>query len=401
VVRLQTATRVRRRGPVDSTLLGMDPANPQGHVAADEGPGRARHTGVAVGRPLIVTSDDNLLDALLRLTAAAGVTPDVAPDHVAARRLWSAASLVLVSDELVAAVAGVGPPHRLGVLVVTSTPDELSVWQRSLALGAERVLVLPDDEPTLIDRLADTVDEQRRSTFTAAVVGGCGGAGASTFAAGLGMTAGGLGARALLLDGDPLGGGLDLVLGSEAVPGVRWPDLMGTSGRVSAPSLREALPQVGSLAVLSWDRGDLTAIPPPVMREVLAAGRRGHDVVVVDLPRRLDAAGEEALLKADKTFLVVPGEVRAVAAAGRVAAQLAAVTSRVELIVRGPGPAGLDGPLVSDTLEIPLAAEMRAERGLGTALDMGEGLWRRRRGALARACRAVLEHELAVRSGAA
>jgi hypothetical protein len=123
--------------------------------------------------------------------------------------------------------------------------------------------------------------------------------------------------------------------------------------------------------------------------------------VVVDLPRRLDPAGEEALLKADTTFLVVPAEVRAVAAAGRVAAQLASVTSRVEVVVRGPGPSGLDGPLVSDTLDLPLAAEMRAERGLGAALDMGEGLWRRRRGALARGCRALLERELAPRGGAA
>jgi secretion/DNA translocation related CpaE-like protein len=352
-------------------------------------------------RPLIVTADELLLDALLRLTAAAGVTPDVAPDEVAARRLWSSASLVLVSDELASAVASAAPPHRAGVLVVTRVPDELAVWQRSLALGAERVLVLPDDEAMLVDRLADTVDERGRATFTAAVVGGCGGAGASTFAAALAIAAGGLGMRALLLDGDPLGGGLDLVLGSESVPGVRWPDLMGTSGRVSAPSLREALPQVGELSVLSWDRGDLAVIPPPVMREVLAAGRRGHDVVVVDLPRRLDPAGEEALLKADTTFLVVPAEVRAVAAAGRVAAQLASVTSRVEVVVCGPGPSGLDGPLVSDTLDLPLAAEMRAERGLGAALDMGEGLWRRRRGALARGCRALLERQLAPRGGAA
>ncbi|MGH3317396.1 MAG: septum site-determining protein Ssd, partial [Nocardioidaceae bacterium] len=327
----------------------MDHADSFHH--AGKPPAPAALDASAGARPLIVTADDVLLDALLRLTAAAGVTPDVAPDEVAARRLWSSASLVLVSDELTSAVASAAPPHRAGVLVVTRVPDELAVWQRSLALGAERVLVLPDDEAMLVDRLADTVDERGRATFTAAVVGGRGGAGASTFAAALAIAAGGLGMRALLLDGDPLGGGLDLVLGSESVPGVRWPDLMGTSGRVSAPSLREALPQVGELSVLSWDRGDLAVIPPPVMREVLAAGRRGHDVVVVDLPRRLDPAGEEALLKADTTFLVVPAEVRAVAAAARVAAQLASVTSRVEIVVRGPGPSGLDGPLVSDTLD--------------------------------------------------
>jgi secretion/DNA translocation related CpaE-like protein len=345
-------------------------------------------------RPLVVTADEASLDALLRLTAGAGATPDVAPDEVAARPFWSSAALVVVADDALASLAAGAPPRRPGVLVVTAAPGDVTVWQRAVTLGAERVLTLPADEALLIGRLADTVDERGGASFTAAVVGGCGGAGASTFAAGLGVAAAGLGMRALLLDGDPLGGGLDLVLGSESVPGVRWPDLMGTAGRVSALSLRDALPQVGALAVLSWDRGDLTSIPAGVMREVLAAGRRGHDVVLVDLPRRMDPAAEEALLQADTTYLVVPGEVRAVAAAGRVAAQLTALAARVELVVRGPGPAGLDGPLVSETLELPLAAEMRPERGIGAALELGDGLWRRRRGPLARGCRAVLERAL-------
>jgi secretion/DNA translocation related CpaE-like protein len=352
-------------------------------------------------RPLVVTADPGRLDALLRLAAAAGVTPDVAPDPAAARRLWTAASLVLLADDVAAAVAATAPPRRPGVLVVGRMSGRVADWQQAVAVGAEQVLVLPDDETALIGRLADTVDAHGAPAFTAAVLGGCGGAGASTFAAALGTAAAALGLQALLLDADPLGGGLDLVLGSESVPGVRWPDLMGTSGRVSARSLRDALPRVGTLSVLSWDRGDATSAPPAVLREVLAAGRRGHDVVVVDLPRWLDPTGEEALAIADIAYLVVPGEVRAVAAAARVAARLAPVTSRVELVVRGPGPAGLDGPLVSDSLDLPLALEMRPERGLEAALDTGEGLWRRRRGPLARGCRRLLEQVLAERERAA
>jgi secretion/DNA translocation related CpaE-like protein len=361
------------------------------------GPGHAAVTS----RPLIVTADEERLDSLLRLVAAAGATSDVAPDPVAARRLWPAAALVLVADDVAAAVATASLPRRSGVLVVAHAPAEPAHWRHAVAVGAEQVLVLPDDEAVLIGRLADTVDARAGRGLTAAVVGGCGGAGASTFAAALGMAAGALGADALLLDGDPLGGGLDLVLGSEAVPGVRWPDLMGTSGRVSARSLREALPRVGSLAVLSWNRGNLTVVPPGVLREVLAAGRRGHDVVVVDLPRRLDPASEETLATVDLTYLVLPAEVRAVAAAARVVAQLAAVTSRIELVVRGPGPTGLDGPLVSDSLGLPLALQMRPERGLAAALDAGEGLWRRRRGPLARGCRRLLEQALTPRGRAA
>jgi secretion/DNA translocation related CpaE-like protein len=347
-----------------------------------------------LAEPLLVTGDDVVLDALLRLAAAAGVTPEVAADEVAARRSWSSAPLVLVAADAAAAVAAAPPPRRPGVVVVTRSPAGLADWQHSVAIGAEQVLTLPGDEPVLIDRLTESGEAGgHRAVLTAAVVGGCGGAGASVFAAALAVTAAEQGARALLVDADPLGGGLDLVLGSEAVAGVRWPDLMGTTGRVSASALRGALPQVGTLSVLSWDRGDVTGLEPGVMREVLGAGRRGHDVVVVDLPRRLDTAGEEVLLQADRTFLVVPAEVRAVAAAARVAGRLRAVTPHTEVVVRGPGPAGLDGPLVADSLDLPLAAQMRPERGLDAVLDAGEGLWRRRRGPLVRACREVLQRE--------
>ena len=64
----------------------------------------------------------------------------------------------------------------------------------------------------------------RRRGAAVAVVGGCGGAGASVLAAALAVTAVRHGGRALLVDCDPLGGGLDLVLGAEHVAGLRWPD---------------------------------------------------------------------------------------------------------------------------------------------------------------------------------
>ena len=51
------------------------------------------------------------------------------------------------------------------------------------------------------------------------------------------------------------------------------------------------------------------------MRAVLAAARRRGGVVVVDLPRRVDEAVAEALAQLDLGLLVVPAELRAVAAA--------------------------------------------------------------------------------------
>ncbi|MGH3356241.1 MAG: hypothetical protein ACRDOJ_10110, partial [Nocardioidaceae bacterium] len=136
---------------------------------AEPGPGR---TGTA--RPLVVTGDEAMLDDILRLTAAAGVAPEVVPDGSAARRCWSTASLVVVGDDVAAEVGATTPPKRDHVLVVSRGGGGTAIWQHALAMGAEQVLTLPADEAVLIDQFADTVDDNRRSTFIAAVVGGCG-----------------------------------------------------------------------------------------------------------------------------------------------------------------------------------------------------------------------------------
>jgi len=72
--------------------------------------------------------------------------------------------------------------------------------------------------------------------------------------------------------------------------------------------------------VLSWDRGDLPGIPAEAMSATIDAGRRGRDLVIVDLPRHLDGAAVIALQATDRLFVVVPAELRATAAAARVVA---------------------------------------------------------------------------------
>ncbi len=72
--------------------------------------------------------------------------------------------------------------------------------------------------------------------------GGRGGAGASVLAGGLAVTAARRGLRTLLIDADPLGGGVDLVLGWESLDGLRWPSLSQASGRVQPAALVDALP---------------------------------------------------------------------------------------------------------------------------------------------------------------
>jgi len=340
---------------------------------------------------LLVTADELLLDDLLRLCAAAGVTPEVRRDVTGAHQAVSTARLVVVGADLVETLAASGLVRRGDLVVATLDAPTSDLWMWAVRIGAEDVVDVGRAQEQMASRLADVVDGSGLRCLTVAVVGGCGGAGATTLAAGLAITGSALGFRVLLVDGDPLGGGIDLAVGAELSEGLRWPDLAGTVGRVSASSLRAALPSVGELAVMSWDRGNELTIRPEIMREVLRAGQRGNHLVVVDLPRRLDPAAREALAAATTTVLTLPAQVRAIAAAGRVKAPVAASARDLRLVVRAPGPSGLSARLVADTLSLPLLGELRHDPAMPEAMDRGFGPCRRRRGALSQLCRHVLD----------
>ena len=284
-------------------------------------------------RPLLVSGDPDLIDDVLRLAAANGVEVHLATDAESARSHWVLAPLVLIGADAAVRLAAAQLPRRRDVVLVAQspTPDD---WQRAVSLGAEHVVSLPDAERWLIDRLADSGEGSSREGAVVAVVGAGGGAGASTFAAGLAMAAAARSLRVLLVDADPVGGGLDVLLGVEDAAGVRWADLADTRGRLSAASLEQALPHVGGVTVLSAGREGSTALAPESLAAVLDAGQRGFDLVVVDLPRQLDPAGETVLARADEALLVCVTRVRSTAAAARVAATL---QSQVRL--GRPGPA--------------------------------------------------------------
>ena len=332
-------------------------------------------------RPLLVTDDPDLLDDLLRLAAAAGIEPEVVDAVAAARRSWGGAPLVLLDARLAGTAVVAGLSRRPGLVLLAGSADDADVWRRAVEVGAEHVVVLPDAEQWLVARLSDSADSAEGSHGDAEVVcviGGRGGAGASTLAAALSFAGLRRELPTVLLDADPLGGGIDLLLGGEDEPGLRWPDLAGASGRVAASTLRGSLPAVDTLTVLSWDRGDSLQVPVTAMRSVLGAARRGGGLVVVDLPRRADAAAEVALADASITYLVVPAEVRAAAAAARVAASIRLLTREVQVVVRGPAPGDLEPEVVAASLGLALAGHCRAEPGLAAALERGQPPGRRR-----------------------
>jgi secretion/DNA translocation related CpaE-like protein len=341
--------------------------------------------------PLLVTADPDLLDDVLRISAEIGVLIDVAPDPAAARRWYPSAPLVLIGVDAARACTRARLGRRPSVILVgryagEGPPD----WPEADELGVEHLVTLPVGEHWLFERLRGLTDSAPPGQVVA-VLGGRGGAGASVFAAGLAVTAARAGWRTLLVDADPLGGGVDLVLGWESLDGLRWPALSETSGRISPPSLVDVLPRRGELVVLSWDRGEVLTIPAEAMATAIDAGRRGRDLVVVDLPRRLDDASLYALGSADRGYLLVPAELRACAAAARVAAIAAPHCPSLAAVVRGPAPGGLRAKEVAQALGLPLAGSLRAEPRLAGALERGEPPARDGRGPLAELCQRLLD----------
>jgi secretion/DNA translocation related CpaE-like protein len=340
---------------------------------------------------LLVFERSELLDDLLRLAAAACVEPEVARDAAAAREHWSAAPLVVMDAG--AALSCEMFPRRDRVVVVTDRADDSLAWEAAAKLAADHVMPLPASQTWLVDRLAAAGAGPGSAGRVVSVVGGRGGSGATVLAAGLAVTAVRAGLRPLLVDADPLGGGIDLALGGENTAGLRWPDLTGgqsPGGRLNAPSLLKALPRVGELCVLSWDRSDVLAVEPAAVRAVLEAGRRGRDLVVVDLPRRADESMTVAVEGSDTVLLMVPADVRGCAAAARMVKVLQPHCSDLRVIVRGPAPAGLKSRDLGRALGLPLAGVLRPEAGLAAALDRGEPPAGRGTGPIAEICRSLL-----------
>jgi len=344
--------------------------------------------------PLVVTADTELLDDILRLAAAGGSDVEVAPDPAGARPRYGGAPLVVVGLDQLQPCVRARLPHRTGVIVAGrgTLPDD--TWPLAHHLGPVHVISLPDAETWLVNRFAERPDPGTRARVLA-VIGGRGGAGASILAGGVAMTASKAGHRTLLVDGDPLGGGLDLLFGWENVEGVRWPALADAEGRVDPPALLEALPHRGDLVLLSFDREQLPAVPSEAMAATLDAGRRGRDLIVADLPRHLDDAAALALQAADRTVLIVPAELRATAAAVRVARAVRLHCEDVALVVRGPAPGKLRPRQVAEALGLPLAGALRPDPGMCQALERGQAPAADGKGPLAELCRNLVKELVA------
>ena len=192
---------------------------------------------------------------------------------------------MVVGGDVAPELAALSPRRRPGVYLTGFDAGQLAAW--SVPLGAE-VICLPEGEALLSHALGAQTGP---GAPVVAVVGGHGGSGASTLAAGVAFAAVRGGRSCALVDLDANGGGLDLLLGAERLAGWRWPRLSSARGEVG--DLREFLPVVDGVTLVSAARpsGGERVEPPDIaaVESVVGSLARHHDLVVLDAGGRMRA----------------------------------------------------------------------------------------------------------------
>lgn len=274
---------------------------------------------------------------------------------------------VVVDDETLSHRDRMLGTDRAPLLVVTSQSEiPAEIWPRALAAGARAVIPLPDGSEELLSCLADLA-RPRSASLLLGVVGGCGGAGASSFAARLAAAFRSWG-PVTLVDADPWGGGLDLLVEAPAAAGISWAET-AELGPDDGEALREGLPTVDEVRLLVAQEGsgpDRSAVS-----RVLSALSPLGGTVVVDLHSDMVPTAAEHL---DQLLVVVPATDHAVRSTTRRLRAWQLSEGLAQVVVRRGG--ALSGREVCEDLALPLAAAFHdSPRGTVPLLDV------RRRGA--------------------
>jgi MinD-like ATPase involved in chromosome partitioning or flagellar assembly len=237
------------------------------------------------------------------------------------------------------------------------------------------------------------------------VVGASGGVGASVVATAVAVRAARAGTDVVLVDGCPLAGGLDVVLGAEQEDGVRWPDLYRLVGSADGRALLARLPSSDGVRVLSFGR-DGSEPPAEVAAAVVPALTAECGLAVVDASAAGGTVAAAALSSADRILVVAGDGMSQLAALSVVARLLASGSGRVgvEMAVCLRGPASSAGPVarvVESELRWPVLCALADDRGVAADLVHGVPPGSRESGPVVRVADEILGWTVLGRRGAA
>lgn len=230
---------------------------------------------------------------------------------------------------------------RDGVVVIAvGVAEHMSeLWPVGEALQADHVVLMPDGARWLLELL--TGAQTQREGRGVGVMGASGGVGASVLVCALGLELAARGSDAVVIDGDPIGGSIEAILGTEDRRGAGWADLQQVEGELAPGALREALPRVGGMGYLGWGAlpdsasGDRISASRGSMPAVMDAARQSAEICVIDIGRW--AVAEWSLLPwCDEVLLAVRPDVAGLVAARNTIAYLSPLPVRLVLTGRMP-----------------------------------------------------------------
>ncbi len=237
------------------------------------------------------------------------------------------------------------------------------------------------------------------------VVGASGGVGASVLATAVAVRAARAGVDVVLVDGCPLGGGLDVVLGAEQESGLRWAHLSRLAGSADARALLARLPGADGVRVLSFGR-DATEPRAEVAAAVVSALAATCALVVVDASQAGGTVAAAALEAADRVLVVAGDGMSQLSALSVVSGLLGSGSGRVgvSMAVCLRGPSSTAGPVarvVESELRWPVLCALDDDRAMAADLVHGMAPGSRANGPVVRAADEVLAWAVLDRRGAA
>lgn len=313
---------------------------------------------------LLVTRDERVITEFQKI-AAVTQTPLVIESEPNAADLSNAYRVFVAAD---CAQATLNHPEIVLVVIGSTGPE---TWRFAAKLSANHIAVIPDSREWLVEHLSAPVTKKG---LCVAIIPGAGGAGASLLSAGLAFHARQFFSDVVLVDLDESSAGLDVVLGIETQPGMRWQDFHSLTGSISGSDILRGLPARDGVALLTHN--DSETIPDKFLPDTIIQQLRGvSGLVIIDFPRFTNqVATIEILQQCDIAYVVTPSTVRGSASTKKVIVNISKHVANVELVIRNMPGTNLDALRIAQSIDVPLAGVVNSDPRIVEQIEQGFGV---------------------------
>lgn len=304
---------------------------------------------------LLISKDERLITELQKISAVTQCSLEV-NSKVNNSEVRSAGTV------LIDAALNIVIEHP-NVVIITNSQPGIDIWQKAVATSAKYVVFLPDAREWLLENL---IPRKSNASQVIGVIGATGGLGSSLLASSIAALYATTG-ETVLTELPNYSGGLDVLWGIEENPGIRWSDLVNSSGRISTKDIIRTLPNTSGVSIMSCgsdDNNHLGAI------DVVTEMATEAENLVIDLPNSADPNFKEFLKLSSDLVLVVGTTIRSTNAANQLITNFPEFV-KAKLVVRIMPGTGLEPLSIAKTLGLTLIGEITHDQKITEHLEQG------------------------------